>query len=80
MLTDFCQGQYAQKLLSVPVDPIAAFADYTRLAPETPHPHPYLWGLTVTPMSSLWILRKRRLDVPEGGIARGHHVDDGRTA
>jgi 4,5-dihydroxyphthalate decarboxylase len=32
MLTDFCQDQYAQKLVGAPVDPVAAFADYTRLA------------------------------------------------
>jgi 4,5-dihydroxyphthalate decarboxylase len=32
MLTDFCQGQYAQKLVSKPVDPVAAFADYRRFA------------------------------------------------
>lgn len=32
MLTDFCQDQWAQKLVQVPVDPIVAFADYTRLA------------------------------------------------
>jgi 4,5-dihydroxyphthalate decarboxylase len=31
MLTDFCQDQYAQKLVSAPVDPVAAFADYTRM-------------------------------------------------
>ncbi|ETW97293.1 MAG: hypothetical protein ETSY1_23265 [Candidatus Entotheonella factor] len=34
MLTDFCQGQYSQKLVSAPVDPMAAFADYRRLAEE----------------------------------------------
>jgi 4,5-dihydroxyphthalate decarboxylase len=32
MLTDFCQDQYAQKLVDAPVDPMAAFADYTRFA------------------------------------------------
>jgi hypothetical protein len=32
MLTDFCQDQYAQKLVDAPVDPVAAFADYTRFA------------------------------------------------
>ncbi len=32
MLTDFCQDQYAQKLVDAPVDPAAAFADYTRFA------------------------------------------------
>src|SRR6266536_911641 len=32
MLTDFCQDQYAQKLVDTLVDPVAAFADYTRLA------------------------------------------------
>ena len=32
MLTDFCQDQFAQKLVAAPVDPTAAFADYTRLA------------------------------------------------
>jgi hypothetical protein len=32
MLTDFCQDQYAQKLVSTPVDPPLAFADYMRLA------------------------------------------------
>ena len=31
MLNDFCQDQYAQKLLGVPVDPVAAFADSTSL-------------------------------------------------
>lgn len=31
MLTDFCQDQYAQKLVNTPVDPMTAFADYTRL-------------------------------------------------
>lgn len=35
MLSDFCQGQYAQQLVSAPVDPLAAFADYQRLARET---------------------------------------------
>ena len=29
---------------------------------------------------SLWILGEGRLDVPEGGVARGHHVDHSRTA
>jgi 4,5-dihydroxyphthalate decarboxylase len=29
MLTDFCQDQYAQKLVRAPVNPLAAFADYT---------------------------------------------------
>ncbi len=32
MLTDFCQGQYVQKLVSTPVVPMAAFADYQRFA------------------------------------------------
>jgi 4,5-dihydroxyphthalate decarboxylase len=32
MLTDFCQDQYAQQLVRAPVDPVAAFADYTCLA------------------------------------------------
>ena len=32
MLTDFCQDQYRQKLVTSPVDPKAAFADYTRFA------------------------------------------------
>jgi 4,5-dihydroxyphthalate decarboxylase len=32
MLTDFCQDQYAQKLVGAPVDPASAFADYTRFA------------------------------------------------
>jgi 4,5-dihydroxyphthalate decarboxylase len=32
MLTDFCQDQWAQKLVDAPVDPVAAFADYTRFA------------------------------------------------
>ncbi len=32
MLRDFCQDQYAQKLVAVPADPVAAFADATRLA------------------------------------------------
>jgi 4,5-dihydroxyphthalate decarboxylase len=32
MLTDFCQEQYAQKLVAAPVDPAAAFADCTRFA------------------------------------------------
>jgi 4,5-dihydroxyphthalate decarboxylase len=31
MLTDFCQDQYAQKLVTAPVDPVAAFADFTRM-------------------------------------------------
>ncbi len=31
MLHDFCQDQYAQKLVGVPVDPVAAFADSTSL-------------------------------------------------
>jgi 4,5-dihydroxyphthalate decarboxylase len=31
MLTDVCQDQYAQKLVSAPVDPEAAFAEYTRM-------------------------------------------------
>lgn len=35
MLNDFCQGQYAQKLVSTPVDPLAAFADYRRFAEAT---------------------------------------------
>ncbi len=30
MLTDFCQDQCAQKLVDLPVDPVVAFADYTR--------------------------------------------------
>jgi hypothetical protein len=30
--------------------------------------------------AGLWILSKRRLDVPEGGVARGHHVNNGRPA
>jgi 4,5-dihydroxyphthalate decarboxylase len=36
MLTDLCQDQYAQKLVSAPVDPKAAFADATRFLAETP--------------------------------------------
>jgi 4,5-dihydroxyphthalate decarboxylase len=32
MRTDFCQDQYAQKLVEAAVDPVLAFADYTRLA------------------------------------------------
>lgn len=31
MLADFCQDQYAQKLVTAPVDPASAFMDYTRL-------------------------------------------------
>ena len=31
MLTDFTQDQYRQKLVAAPVDPKAAFAEYTRL-------------------------------------------------
>lgn len=31
MLTDFCQDQYAQRLVKAPVDPRAAFAEATRL-------------------------------------------------
>ena len=31
MLTDFCQDQFAQRLVTAPVDPAAAFADFTRL-------------------------------------------------
>jgi len=31
MLTDFTQDQFAQKLVQAPVDPAAAFADFTRL-------------------------------------------------
>jgi 4,5-dihydroxyphthalate decarboxylase len=31
MLTDFCQDQYAQRLVSAPVDPVEAFAEATRL-------------------------------------------------
>ena len=34
MLDDFCQGQYAQKLVGVPVDPMAAFAEYQSLTGE----------------------------------------------
>jgi 4,5-dihydroxyphthalate decarboxylase len=30
MLTDFCQDQYRQKLVPAPVDPVAAFADFTK--------------------------------------------------
>ena len=30
MLRDFTQDQYAQRLVKAPVDPVAAFADYTR--------------------------------------------------
>lgn len=37
MLIDFCQGQHAQKLVSAPVDPVAAFADHQSLAGETSH-------------------------------------------
>ncbi len=36
MLSNFCQGQHAQKLVNTPVDPMAAFADYQRVAGETP--------------------------------------------
>ena len=32
MLTDFCQDQYAQKLVGAPADPVAVFVDYTRFA------------------------------------------------
>ena len=32
MLTDLTQDQFRQKLVAAPVDPKAAFADYTRLA------------------------------------------------
>jgi 4,5-dihydroxyphthalate decarboxylase len=32
MLTDLCQDQFRQKLVAAPVDPKAAFADYTRFA------------------------------------------------
>lgn len=32
MLTDFCQDQFRQKLVSAPVDPREAFAEYTRIA------------------------------------------------
>ena len=32
MLSDFCQDQYAQKLVDLPVEPLAAFADFTQLA------------------------------------------------
>ena len=32
MLTDFCQDQFRQKLVAAPVDPKAAFGDYTRFA------------------------------------------------
>ncbi len=35
MLTDFCHGQYVQKLVSTPVDPMAAFADYQRFVGES---------------------------------------------
>ncbi len=31
MLDDFCQDQFAQRLVPAPVDPAAAFADFTRL-------------------------------------------------
>jgi len=31
MLTDFCQDQYAQRLVTAPVNPVEAFADFTRL-------------------------------------------------
>jgi 4,5-dihydroxyphthalate decarboxylase len=34
MLTDFCQGQYAQQLVNAPVDPMTAFADYRRFAED----------------------------------------------
>ena len=34
MLTDFCQDQYRQKLVAAPIDPKAAFADYTHLATQ----------------------------------------------
>lgn len=40
MLTDFCQGQYGQKLVETPVDPVAAFADYTRLVQDKPEVDP----------------------------------------
>jgi hypothetical protein len=30
--------------------------------------------------AGLWVLGERGLDVPEGGIARGHNVDNGGTA
>lgn len=36
MLTDFCQGQYTQRLVSAPVDPAVAFADASRLLGGTP--------------------------------------------
>ncbi len=35
LLTDFCQGQLQQRLVTKAVDPAAAFADYTRLASAT---------------------------------------------
>jgi 4,5-dihydroxyphthalate decarboxylase len=31
MLTDFCQDQYAQRLVKAPVDPKVAFADFTQM-------------------------------------------------
>jgi len=31
MMTDFCQDQFAQRLVTAPVDPVAAFSDFTRL-------------------------------------------------
>ncbi len=31
-LIDFCEGQCAQKLVDLPVDPVVTFADYTRFA------------------------------------------------
>jgi 4,5-dihydroxyphthalate decarboxylase len=35
MLADLCQGQFAQKLVSAPVDPAAAFAEYARIARQS---------------------------------------------
>ena len=32
MLHDFCQDQYVQKLVDIPVDPVAAIADSASLA------------------------------------------------
>ena len=31
MLTDFTQDQYAQRLVTAAVDPVAAFADFTQM-------------------------------------------------
>jgi hypothetical protein len=47
MLTDFCQDQYAQKLVAAPVDPASAFADYQQSFSQV---QVYTLGLRISEM------------------------------